>query len=331
MQTYRLVMFRGRYNVIWHEGGHRHRHSLGTDSRAEADRLLARFVAARDAASVGAGAFTVASAWEGYVNSLGAKPGATTMRFMWRSLGPRFGNRNAETLTEDDCRTYIEARRKQGRTDSTIWSELSRLRSALKWAENKRLIDRAPKIWTPTPSPPREKRLTREQVSTFIAAWTYPHVKLFAILAATTGARMSAILQLTWDRVDLVAGLIRYQDPSRAKTKKGRAATPINELARNALVEAQRAALTPFVIEWAGQPVQSVKKALHAAGKRSGLPWVTAHVFRHSCACILAESGVPMAEIAQLLGHKDSRTTEAIYARFSPTYLRKAAQTLEFA
>jgi integrase len=37
-----------------------------------------------------------------------------------------------------------------------------------------------------------------------------------------------------------------------------------------------------------------------------------------------------MAEIAQLLGHKDSRTTEAIYARFSPTYLRKAAATLEF-
>jgi hypothetical protein len=43
----------------------------------------------------------------------------------------------------------------------------------------------------------------------------------------------------------------------------------MNTMARNALTEAQRGALTPFVIEWAGQPVASVKKALASAGKRS--------------------------------------------------------------
>jgi len=36
-----------------------------------------------------------------------------------------------------------------------------------------------------------------------------------------------------------------------------------------------------------------------------------------------------MAEIAQFLGHKDSRITERVYARFSPTYLRGAASMLE--
>ena len=65
--------------------------------------------------------------------------------------------------------------------------------------------------------------MTREQVSAFIAACTMPHVKLFAILAATTGARMGAILSLTWDRVDFKRGLITYQDPTMFKTKKGRA------------------------------------------------------------------------------------------------------------
>ena len=40
-------------------------------------------------------------------------------------------------------------------------------------------------------------------MSAFIAACALPHVKLFAILAATTGARMGAIVTLTWDRVDL--------------------------------------------------------------------------------------------------------------------------------
>ena len=38
-----------------------------------------------------------------------------------------------------------------------------------------------------------------------------------------------------------------------------------------------------------------------------------------------------MSEIAQLLGHSDSQITERVYAKFSPTYLRKAAEALEFA
>jgi integrase len=333
MPDYRLVRFRGKFAVTWREGGRRFRHSLGVDSRAEADQRLARFIAARRAAgAVASGsAYTVADAWNGYTKALGAKPSAVTASHQWKAVAPTFAERNASTLTEDDCRRYIEARRGQGRSDSTIWSELSRLRSALKWAENKRLIDRAPKIWLPPPAAPRDKRLTREQVSAFIGACTLPHVKLFVILAATTGARMGAILSLTWNRVDLERGLIRYHDPAVVSTKKGRATTPINALAREALMEARKGATTPFVIEWAGQRVRSIKKGLATAGERAGTPWVTAHVFRHSAACILAEAGVPMAEIAQMLGHKDSRTTEAIYARFSPSYLRKAAATLEFA
>jgi len=332
MPEYRVVRFRGKFAVTWNEGGRRFRHSLGVDGRAEADQRLARFVAAQDAANATAkgSAYTVAAAWEGYTQALGAKPSAVTASHQWKAIAPVFAGRNAATLTEDDCRRYIEARRARGRSDSTIWSELSRLRSALKWAENKRLIDRAPKIWLPGPSPPRDRRMTREQVSAFIAACTMPHVKLFAILAATTGARMGAILSLTWDRVDLERGLIHYQDPTMFRTKKGRATTPINALARGTLIDARAGATTPFVIEWAGQRVRSVKKGIATAGERAGTPWVTAHVFRHSAASIMAESGVPMAEIAAMLGHRDSRTTERTYARLAPDFLRRASGTLEF-
>ena len=141
---------------------------------------------------------------------------------------------------------------------------------------------------------------------------------------------MGAILSLTWDRVDFERGLIHYQDPTVFRTKKGRATAPINALAGAALTQARKGTTTPFVIEWAGQRVRSVKKGLATAGERAGTPWVTAHVFRHSAACILAEAGVPMPEIAQLLGHKDSRMVETVYAKFSPAYLRKASATLEF-
>jgi integrase len=329
--TYRLVRFRGKFAVTWHEGGRRFRRSLGVDNRADADRRLAQFIAAQTAArSVGRSSLTVAEAWQGYTASLGNKPSAVTASFQWKAIGPAFADRNAETLTEDDCNRYVDARRKLGRSDSTIWSELSRLRSALRWAEHKRLIDRAPKIWIPAQSPPRDKRMTREQVSAFIGACEFPHVKLFAILAATTGARMGAILSLEWSRVDVERGLIHYADPTIARTNKGRATTPINDLARNALVEAKRGATSPYVIEWAGQRVKSVKKGLATASARAGLPPVTPHMFRHTAASIMAESGVPFSEIAQLLGHSNTKMVETVYGKYSPSYLRKAASALEF-
>jgi integrase len=331
MPEYRLTRFRGKFAVTWHDGGRRFRHSLGVDNRADADRRLAQFIAARDAASaVGQKSLTVAEAWSGYVASLGSKPSAITAGHQWKSIAPAFADRDASTLTEDDCNRYVAARRRLGRSDSTIWSELSRLRSALRWAEHKRLIDRAPKIWIPAQSPPRDKRMTREQVSALIAACEYPHIRLFAVLAATTGARMGAILSLEWSRVDLERGLIHYADPTVAKTNKGRATTPINDLARNALVEARRGATCGYVIEWAGSRVRSVKKALASASARAGLPPVTPHMFRHSAATIMVESGVPIAEVAALLGHSNTKMVESVYGKYSPDYLKKAASALEF-
>jgi integrase len=331
MPEYRLTRFRGKFAVVWHDGGRRFRHSLGVDSRADADRRLAQFIAAQTAArSVGRSSLTVAEAWSGYVASLGSKPSAVTASHQWKAIAPSFADRDASTLTEDDCSRYVDSRRKLGRSDSTIWSELSRLRSALRWAEAKRLIDRAPKIWIPSQSPPRDKRMTREQVSALIAACEFPHIRLFAILAATTGARMGAILSLEWSRVDLERGLIHYADPTVARTNKGRATTPINDLARNALAEAKRGATTPYCIEWAGQRVKSVKKGLATASARAGLPPITPHVFRHSAASIMVESGVPIAEVAAMLGHSNTKMVETVYGKYSPTYLRKAASALEF-
>lgn len=326
---YRLIKFRGKFAIYWRDEGGRHRHSLGTDSRAEADRQFADFIKRRETAALPK-VITVAFAWEGYRKALGEKPAATTMRFEWKALGPRLGDRGADALTEADCLAYADARRAQGRSDGTIWTELGRLRSALKWAEGKGLIIKAPKIYRPERPEPRDKRLTRKQIGDFLKACAFPHIKLFATLAVTTGARMGAILDLKWARVDFAQGTIAFRDPDRQRTKKGRATVPINEQARKALMEAREAAVSDYVIEWGGGKVASVKKGIATVGKAAGLPWVTAHVFRHSAACAMAERGIPMEEIAQFLGHSDSRITEKVYARFSPLYLRKAADALEF-
>jgi len=86
---------------------------------------------------------------------------------------------------------------------------------------------------------------------------------------------------------------------------------------------------TDYVIEWAGAPVKSIKRAFRAAVMRAGLDKaVTPHVLRHTAASWMAEAGIPMSEIAAVLGHRDSRTTERVYAKFSPEYLQKAVRAL---
>jgi site-specific recombinase XerD len=100
--------------------------------------------------------------------------------------------------------------------------------------------------------------------------------------------------------------------------------------ARAALQEARQGALTPWVIEWAGRPVKSVKRGLAQAAKRAGLEHVSPHQLRHSAAVHLVESGVSLEEIAQYLGHTNINTTRQVYAKFSLDYLKQAAEALEF-
>lgn len=329
MPDFRLVLYRGKFTAEWYEGSRRFRRSLGSTDRKEAPRLLEKFKRDYEIAQRPE-RVTCAYAWSGYRKTLGDRPAGVTMGYERKAvIDGYFGEIYADDVTEDDCKAYIAARKEAGKSDGTIWTELGHLRSALKWAEAKGLIGKAPAITRPERPAPRDKRMTRAQVRKFLAACEMPHIRLFVVLAMTTGARMRAILDLKWDRVELDKGFIQLHDPERARTNKTRATVPINKTLRKALEEAREGSTGPYIVSWGGHKVGSVKKALKGAGDRCGLPWVTAHVFRHSAACHMAEGGVPMAEIAQFLGHADSRLTERVYARFSPAFLSGAASSLE--
>jgi integrase len=328
MPKFRLTKYRGYYYAAWRENGAQRRRSLRTRDRECAEQTLRAFAEQYEIANRPE-IITVEFCWNGYRETLEGKCAFATMGFEGRSILPFFGNMAAGWIVEADCLLYREKRQAAGRKDGTIWTELGRLRSALKWAERKNLIAKAPAIYRPPMPPPHDLRLTREEAARFLSACSMPHVRLFVVLSMTTGARMGALLGLKWDRVNFDGRLIDLADPARQKTKKGKPVVPINRTLMAALTEASAGALTPYVIEWAGRPVKSVKHALASAGRACGLPWVTAHVFRHSVASWLAQDGVDLRKIAELLGHADSRTTERIYSRFTPDFLRDAAEALE--
>jgi integrase len=211
----------------------------------------------------------------------------------------------------------------------TILREVGVLRAALNWAVDHKRLTVAPHIPNPVQQPQgRQRWLTKEEGRKLIAACREPHMKLFVMLGLMTAARTSAILELTWDRVDLDHRLVDYGE---GHGNKRRAVAPINAELETAMRAAKAFAgdeTAGHVIEYHGDPVVAIKKGFRGACERAGLVGVTPHILRHSAASWMAQAGVPFRQIAQMLGDEE-KTVEKVYAKFSPDYLRDASAALQ--
>ena len=324
----KLVWHRGVLAVSFTQDGKRYRRSLGTDDIAAARQRMADYIEAKDRPRE-QGPLTVGAIYAAYIRDRETE-GKTVVRIKdaWRRLGPTFSTMTPALLTRDMCKVYAERRRETGISDGTIHLELGYLRSAMTFGVRDRMIDVAPYIPLPQKPPPRSHHLTKDQAAALIENAVMPHVRLFITLALATAGRAEAILDLTWDRVDFERRRIDLRDPTKARTPKGRALVPMNDMAFTALKKASEGALSIYVVEWSRERVKSIKKGVGAAGTRAGLE-VSPHVLRHTAAVWMAEAGRPMSEIAKYMGHTNSATTERVYARYSPDYLKHSANALE--
>lgn len=334
---YRLNRLAGEACAVWRDDttGRRHRFRLGVRSEAEGRAELARFARRADAAQA-LSVSTAGAIWEAYVADRERDgKGMGIYRENWKALRPAFAALTPDEIGDDTCRAYAESRFALGRKPATVATELVRLRTALNWAAKRRIIAAAPHVWVPSPGAPRSRTLTEHEIAAILDACEAPHIRLFAVLALATGGRHSAILELTWDRVDFAAGSIdlrvpRVVAPMSKRHWKGRAQVAMNGLARAALDEARAAATGAHVIEWNGRPVRSVKKAFAAAVRRAGLDGVTPHTFRHSVASLQWAAGIDPHVVARFLGHRDVKTTSQIYAKPAPAYTAGAAAVVDF-
>lgn len=321
-EGYELVKYRGKLAVAIGRGKDRRRISTGT-----ADPGLARVVAQEIWRKLHAPASErVADLWKLYLADRRKDTREVTRQEnAWKHLEPVFGHRLGTDINKDDCRDYASFRQRQGASLGTAKIELEYLRACL----NLRYGRGNNHVWTPPASAPRDRYLTREEVDRLLEHVGTPHVRLFIILAITTGARMGALLELRWEQVDFKHRTINFNQVGREQTNKRRPEVPLNARAYAALEEAARGALSDHVIEWDGKPVKSIKKAIRMAAKRSGVP-CSPHVFRHTAGVWMAQADVPMQKISQFLGHTSTRVTERTYARYSPSFMRDAAAALEF-
>lgn len=326
---YRLGTLRGRRVVTWWENGKRRRYRFRAGiSGPELKAAFARFVKGRERL-ITKSMVTCEELMQGYVRDreIDGKS-SEKQRMSWRALAPVFGHLSPEHISKAECVAFKERRLNEGRSIGTVCTDLSVLRASLGWAVKHKKLQQAPHIFVPQPPPPKDRHLTRAEAEALLAEAKMFHLSLFIHLALATAGRHSALLELTWDRVDFIRKRIDLRTSEQARNKR-RAVIPMTETVFRELKIAKQAALTDCVIEYAGSRIESVKTAFNKAAERAGMPDVTPHTLRHTAAVWMAEDGVSMSEISQYLGHTSTKITERVYARFSPDYLRRAARSLE--
>lgn len=145
-------------------------------------------------------------------------------------------------------------------------------------------------------------------------------------LLMLTGARLSEILTLEWEHVDLERGVLHLPD-----SKTGDRPVFLNAPAQEVLKKLPRIEGNPHVI-----PGKIARTHLTIGGiehcwwrvrERAALSDVRIHDLRHSYASVAVANGTSLPIIGALLGHSKAETTQR-YAHLSNDPLRAAAETV---
>jgi integrase len=334
--NFRIGNLNGRKVVTFlDENGDRKRHRLNAKTPEEAAiEGFKIFNEYREKVEKGRD-WTVAEIWQRYQDKLSNRVSGTKMVSEGKVILPYFGGFRPKDITEELVEEYIATRvnAKTGQpiSDGTLWTELGRLRDAISFARKKQLItaDDVTYIHRPSKPEPRNKWLTKEEAKLFLqAAEDVPHLFTAIHLLLATAGRVTAVLQLTWDRVDFDNERIDLRIQSELRLKP-RAEVPMTKTLKKVLLEAQCSAESEHVVEWNGQPIKSIKGVFGRKANEAELNGVTPHVLRHTAAVWMAAAGCSMERIAQYLGHSDPQITRKVYARFAPDHLRDEADAVE--
>lgn len=328
---YRIGRLNGGFVVTWWEGDgadrKRRRYRLDALSRKEAEGEALDVIRRETARRA---TLDVRTLWGLYRQEKEGRRVAAAMKSEEAVILPFFGALQPHQIGVDTCRAYVKAQRKAKRADGTIWTEMGHLRTVLVWAVKRKLVSFAPEIERPAKPAPKDRWLTDKEIAALLAVDTAPHIRLSILVMLATACRVGALLELTWNRVDMERRQIDLRVDAEGP-RKGRAVVPINDGLMAALATARAAALSDFVIEWAGKPVKRIKTGFYKAVADAGLAGVSPHVLRHTAGVHMAAAGVPMSRISQYMGHSNTSVTERVYARFAPDHLRDAANVLDFA
>jgi len=171
----------------------------------------------------------------------------------------------------------------------------------------------------------------------------------YVVLSVTTGLRTEELRALRWSEVDLDAGTIAVYRAVRAtadtKTPKSRRVLSLPRLAIQALREHRARQAEDRLLAGAlwqdhdlvfasaiGAPLDrhTVRREFRKITKAAGLgtDWVPREM-RHTFVSLLSSHGTALEDIADLVGHRGTATTETVYRKVIVPELRRGAEVMD--
>lgn len=230
-----------------------------------------------------------------------------------KTIREHFGKRLLSSITYGDLLKYRQTRldtptqHKRQRSITATNREMEYLRRLLNIAAREGWIQRtpfAPGLVSKADERHRERILTREEESRLLGACDKPrrrHLRTLILIALDTGMRRGEILKLRWADIDFAGGKILVQ---AWNTKTMRARTvPVSKRVHGELTALKTrkkwAKLDDLIFGGLTQFDNAWRKATAAAG----LQGVRFHDLRHTAATRLVQGGLPIVEVARILGH----------------------------
>jgi integrase len=228
------------------------------------------------------------------------------------------------------------------------------LAGALKVAVSMGLINSNPLLVAPRPTPKRSipKHWSPEQAQEFLALMEGDRTYAIWAFLMGSGLRIGELVALRWRNVDLDAGFVRVVEfstvlrhevvssPGKSKDavrsidldrglirvlKSHRTEQAKERLAALSYDESDHVFTKP-----SGGPYhpQYLSRLLSRTTEELGLPRLSAHGLRHTCATLMLANGVPPKVAAERLGHSDTTLFLNLYSHVTPTMQRDAAEKI---
>jgi integrase len=243
--------------------------------------------------------------------------------------------------------------RAKGLKESTVHRVYAIVGAAMRQAVKWQVLSLDPMSGVDAPKPPKKGRtgfLTSEQVGQlFRAAKNWRDGRLYPVMAMSvlTGMRQGEMCALRWRDVDLGAGTIHVNETLHRKaggweygpTKSGKSRVlEIDErtaafLRYHRQRQREEKMASPSWEETDHVFTTLEGKPLHRAVlyqsftrllRREGLPKITFHELRHTCATLLGQTGAHPATVQAILGHANIKTTLDTYTHLWPGASRDA-------
>jgi integrase len=268
-----------------------------------------------------------------------------------KALRDGLGGVKLRELTAGDVQETLDALAGRLSTRS-LQIVLNCLERAIRHAEVRDLVGRnvAALVRPPAGTSGRpSKSLTLEQAHELLQSAADSRLYGYVVLSVTTGLRTEELRALRWHEVDLDVGTVAVYRAVRAsgdtKTRKSRRVLRLPQLAVTALRDhrqRQAADRLKAGMLWQdhdlifasaiGTPLdrhsvlREFRKITEAAGLGTG--WVPREM-RHTFVSLLSSDGMPLEDIADLVGHRGTITTETVYRKVIVPELRRGAEVMD--